>query len=113
MNFYEWTCAYFISETKYIMKVISLCKNSSFHFLADSESLRLSFCLSISASVMCLHLSSGSNHGYLSSLVGTLVSSVIVSVHVDILGISNGSIGLSYARALGLKVEGVTLSCKY
>ena len=54
---------------------------------------------------MCLCLSS--------SLVGTLVSSMTVSVHVDILGISDGSIGLSYAMGLGLKVEGVTLSCKY
>ena len=62
---------------------------------------------------MCLCLSSGSSHGYLSSLVGTLVSSVIVLVHVDILGILNGSIGLSYAKGLGLKVDGVTLSCKY
>ena len=50
---------------------------------------------------------------YLSSLVGTLLSSVIVSVHVDILGISDGSIGLSYAKGFGLKVEGVTLSCRY
>ena len=56
----------------------------------------------------CL-LSSGSSHGYLSSLVGTLVSSVIVSVHVDILGISDGSISLSYAN----KVAGITLSCMY
>ena len=59
---------------------------------------------------MYLHLSSGSNHAYLSSLVGTLV---IVSVHVDILGISDGSIGLSYAKGFGLRVEVVTLSCKY
>ena len=62
---------------------------------------------------MCLHLSSGSNHGYLSSFVWTLVSSMIVSVLVDILGISDGLIGLSYARGFGLKEEGVTLSCKY
>ena len=62
---------------------------------------------------MYLCLSSGSNHGYLSSLVRTLVSSVIASVHVDILGISDGSIDLSYARVFGFKVEGVTLSCKY
>ena len=32
---------------------------------------------------------------------------MIVSVHVDILGISDGSIGLSYARGFGPKVEGV------
>ena len=62
---------------------------------------------------MCLHLFSGSNHGYLSSLVGTLVSHVIVSVNVDTLGISDGSIGLLYAKGFGLKLEGVTLSCKY
>ena len=60
------------------------------------------------ASVICFLLSSGSSHGYLSSLVGTLVSSVIVSVHVDI---SDGSIGLLYAKGLGLKVAGLTLSC--
>ena len=76
-------------------------------------SLLNSTCVNISASVMCLHLSSGSSHGYLSSFVRTLVSSVIVSIHIDILGISNGSIGLSYAKGLGLKVAGVTLSCKY
>ena len=62
---------------------------------------------------MCLLLSSGSNHGYLSSLVRTLVSSVIVSVHVEILGISDGSICLSYANGCGLKVASVTLSCRY
>ena len=56
---------------------------------------------------MCLHLSSGSSHGYFPSLVGTLVSSVIVSVHVNILGISDGSISLLYANGLGLKVDGV------
>ena len=80
---------------------------------SNSESSRLSFWLSISASVMCLHLSSGSNHGYLSSLVWTLVSSLIVSVHVDILGISDGSISLSHAIGWGLKVGGVTLSHRY
>ena len=62
---------------------------------------------------MCLLLSYGSSHRYLSSFVGTLVSSVIVSVHVDILGISDGSIGLFYAKGFGLKVVVVTLSCKY
>ena len=62
---------------------------------------------------MCLLLSSGSSHGYLSSLVRKLVSSVIVSVHVNILGILDGSIGLFYAKGLGLEVAGVTLSCKY
>ena len=60
-----------------------------------------------------MSLSSGSNNGYLSSFFRTLVSSVIVSVHVDILGIYDGSIGLSYVIGFGLKVEGVTLSCRY
>ena len=54
-----------------------------------------------------------SNHGYLSSRVGTLVSSVVILVHVEIHGISEGSIGLSYAIGLGLRVAGVTLSCRY
>ena len=62
---------------------------------------------------MCLLLSSGSSHGYLSSLIRTFVSSVIVSVNVDILDISDGSVGLSYANGFGLKVAGVTLSCRY
>ena len=51
--------------------------------------------------------------GYLSSCVGTLVSLVVTSVQVEICGISAGSIGLSYAINLGLRVNGVTLSCKY
>ena len=83
-------------------KSLVLVRNSSFPFSSNSESSRLSFCLNILASVMCLHLSSGSNNGYLSSFVRTLVSSVIVSVHVDILGISDGSIGLLYAMGFGL-----------
>ena len=88
-------------------------RNSYLPLSSSNESSKFNLCLNILASVMCLLLSSGSSHGYLLSLVGTLVSSVIVSVHVDILGISDGSIGLSYAKGLGLKVAGVTLSCKY
>ena len=45
--------------------------------------------------------------------MGTLVSSVVISAHVEIHGISEGSIGLSFAIGLGLKVAGVTLSCRY
>ena len=106
MDFNKWTCAYLISKTKYI-------KNFSFCLSSSEHSVKLSFILSISASVICCHLSSGSNHGYLSSCVGTLVSSVVISVHVEIRGISKGSIGLSYAISLGLRVAGVTLSCRY
>ena len=90
-----------------------LVRNSSLPLSSSNESSKFNLCHNISASVMCLHLSSGSIHGYLSSLVGTLVSSVIVSVHVNILGISDGSVGLLYAKGLGPKVAGVTLSCKY
>ena len=36
-----------------------------------------------------------------------------MSIHVDIVGISDGSIGLSYANGFGLKVEVVILSCRY
>ena len=64
---------------------------------SSEQSVKLSFILSISAFVICRHLSSGSNHGYLLSCVGTLVSSVVISVHVEIRGISQGSIGLSNA----------------
>ena len=74
---------------------------------------QISFIWSISVSVIYLHLSPGSNQGYLSSCVGTFVSSVVISVQVEIHGISAGSIGLSYAIGLGLRVAGVTLSCKY
>ena len=110
VDLYEWTCAYLISKTENIMEVVW------FSFLplsSSNESSKFNLCLNILASVMCLHLSSGSSHGYLSSLVGTLLSSVSVSVHVNILGISDGSIGLLYAKDLGLKVAGVSLSCKY
>ena len=69
---------------------------------------QISFIRSISASVMCHHLSSGSNQGYLSSCVGTFVSSVVTSVQVEIHGISAGPIGLSYAIGLGLRAAGVT-----
>ena len=34
-------------------------------------------------------------------------------MHVEICGISEGSIGLSYAIGLGLRVAGATLSCRY
>ena len=62
---------------------------------------------------MCHHLSSGSNQGYLSSCLGTFMSSVVTSVQVEICGIFAGSIGLSCAIGLGLRVTGVTLSCRY
>ena len=113
MYFNKWTCAFLISRTKYIVKSSSLVKNSSFCLSSSEYSVKLSFILSISASVICHHLSSGSNHGYLSSCVGRLVSSVVISVHVEICGISEGSVGLSYAIGLGLRVTGVTLSCRY
>ena len=41
------------------------------------------------------------------------MSSVFITVQVEIRSISAGSIGLSYAIGLGLRVTGVTLSCKY
>ena len=41
------------------------------------------------------------------------MSSVVILVQVEICGISAGSIGLSYAICLGLRVAGVTLSCRY
>ena len=94
-------------------KLSVFVRNSSLPLSSSSESSKFNLCLNISTSVMCLLLSSGSKHGYLLSFVGTSVSSVIVSVHVDILSISDGSIGLSYAKGFGLKVAGVTLSCKY
>ena len=83
-------------------------RNSSLPLLSSNESSKFNLYLNILASVMRLLLSSGSSHGYLSSLVGTLVSSMIVSIHVDILGILDGSIGLSYAKGLGLKVADVS-----
>ena len=90
------------------MEVICFSEKTSLPLSSSNETSKFSLYLNISASVMCLHLSSGSSHGHLSSLVGTLVFSVIVLVHVDILGISEGSIGLSYANGLGLKVNDVT-----
>ena len=60
-----------------------------------------------------LCLSSGSNHGYLSSCVGTFVPLAVISVQVEIRGISVESIGLSHAIGLGLRIADVTLSCKY
>ena len=45
--------------------------------------------------------------------MGILVSSVVISVQVEIYGISVGLIGLSYAKGFGLRVAGVTLSCRY
>ena len=71
-------------------------------FLSSAQSVKLSFIWSISASVMCHHLSSVSNQQYLSSCVGTFMSSVVISVQVEICGISVGSIGLSHANSLGL-----------
>ena len=88
-------------------KSSSLVKNSSFYLSSGEHSVKLSFILSISASVICHCLSSGSNHGYLLSCVGMLVSSVVISVHVEMCSISAGSIGLSYAIGLGLSVAGV------
>ena len=99
----KWACAYFISKTKYILKVV-LAKKSFLPLSSSAQSSKLSFILSISASVMCHHLSSGSSQGYLSSCVGTFVSSVVISVQVEIHGVSAGSIGLSYAYGLGLRV---------
>ena len=90
VDFYEWTCAYLISKTENIMKIICFVGNSSLPLSLSNESSRFSLSFNISASVMCLLLSSGSSHGYLSSFVGTLVSSVIVSVQVNILAISDG-----------------------
>ena len=81
------------------MKIIN---NSSFPLSSNVQSDKLSFIQSISASVMCHHLSSGSNQGYLSSCVGTFMSSMVTSVQVEIHGISAGSIGLSCAISLGL-----------
>ena len=37
------------------------------------------------------------------------MSSVVISVQVEIYGISVGSMGLSYINGLGLRVAGVTL----
>ena len=79
-------------------KLSVFVRNSSLPLSSSNESSKFNLCLHILASIMCLHLLSGSSHGYLLSLVGTLVLSVIVSVHVDILGISDGSIGLLYAK---------------
>ena len=94
------------------MEIICFGEKFSLPLSSSNESSKFNLCLNISASVMCLHII-WVYHGYLSSLVGTLVSSVTVSVHVNILQISDGSIGLSYAKGLGLKVDGVILSCKY
>ena len=41
------------------------------------------------------------------------MSSVVISVQVEIHGIPAGSIGLSYANGLGLRVTGVTLLCRH
>ena len=111
--FNKWTCAYLISKTKYIMEIISLGQKSSFPLSSNAQSDKFSFIQSISVSVMCHHLSSGSNQGYLSSCVGTFMSLVVISVQVEICAIFAGSIGLSYAIGLGLRVVGVTLSCRY
>ena len=84
-------------------------RNSSFPFLSSTESLRLSFILSILESVMFLLMSSHSNQEYLSSGVGLFVSSTDNSVHVVIRGISVGCIGFSYPNG----VAGVILSWRY
>ena len=89
VNFYEWTCTYLISKTENIMKIIYFLRKSSLPLSSSNESSRFNLSLSISASVMCLLLSSGSSQGYLSSFVGTFVSSLIMLVHADILGISD------------------------
>ena len=94
----KWACAYF--------QLPVLAKKPSLPLLSSAQSAKLSFILSISASVMCPHLSLGSSQGYLSSYVETFVSSVVISVQVEICGISAGSIGLSYANGLGLRVTG-------
>ena len=86
------------------MKVVSLDQKILLPFSSSAQSAKLSFILSISASVMCHCLSSGSSQGYLSSCVGTFVSSVVISVQVEIHGISVGSIGLSHAYSLGLRL---------
>ena len=89
VDFYEWTCAYIVSKTENVTKIICFVRNSSLPISSSKEFSRYNLSLNISASVMCLLLSSGSSPGYLSSFVGTLVSSVIVSVHVNILGTSD------------------------
>ena len=109
----EWTHAYFISKSKYIRKVISLGQKSSLHLLSSAQSAKLSFILSISASITCCHLSSWSSQGYMSSCVGTFMSSMVISVQVEIHGISAESIGLSYTSGFRLMVAGVTLLCRY
>ena len=88
-------------------------KKSSFSFLFNIESLRLSFIQSISLSVIFLLGSSGSNQGYLSSGVDLFVSSVGSSVRVVMHGISVGWIGFSNAKGDELNVAGVILSCRY
>ena len=90
-----------------LWKSLSLAKNSSFCLSSNEHSVKLSFIQSISASVICHHLSSGSNHGYLSSCMGTFMSLVVISVQVEIHGISAGSIGLSLLQLVwdsGLQV---------
>ena len=57
---------------------------------SSNESSRFNLSLSVSVSVMCLLLLSGLSQGYLSSFVVILVPSVIMSVHVNILGIPDG-----------------------
>ena len=73
-----------------LQKLLILAKNSSLPLSSSVQSDKLSFIWSISASVICLHLSSGSSQGYLSSCVGTFMSSVVTSVQVEIRDISAG-----------------------
>ena len=51
----KWACVYFISKTKYIKIVISLSQKSSLPLLSSAQSSKLSFILSISASVIVYH----------------------------------------------------------
>ena len=88
----------------------TLSKNSSLPFSSNTESLRLNFSQSISLSFIFHLISSGSNQGYLSSVVDLLVSFTGISVQVVMHGISVGWIGFSYAKGDGLNVAGVILS---
>ena len=113
MYLYKRACAYFISETENVGELFYVFQKLFLSFSSSMESLRLSFILSISESVMFLLMSSDSNQGYLSSGVGLFVSSTDNSVHVVMQGISVGCMGFSYANGVGLSVAGVILSCRY
>ena len=102
MYLYKRTCAYFISQNMSV-NCSTFFRNSSFSFSSSMESLRLSFILSISESVMFLLMSSDSNQGYLSSGVGLFVLSTD----------NYRCMGFSYANGVGLNVAGVILSWRY